>query len=867
MQPFSLQQSLQEMSRPNVVRRVFPNGLTLLVQEDHSHPLVAFHAVVRTGSATEGPCLGAGVSHVVEHMLFKGTARRPVGAVEQEARSYGGTSQGFTTYDTTGYQLLVNREYWSEAADLLVDALFFPSMDPGEFAKEREVVLRELKLRRDDPAQVAWDELFANAYRVHPYRIPIIGYEPLLTQLTPEDVKQYHRTHYFPNTMVIAVVGDVNAEEVVQRMQELTASIRPGRVPSIVMPEEPLPQAPRKITEEAEANLAFVSVGFPGVSVNDPDLFALDLLSWLLGGGRGSRLELALREAGIVHSVHSWNYTPQARGLVTVSMRTDPDRVSEALTGMEKEFKRAKEEPFSPEEIVAGKKALLRDYLSGRQTVGGQASDLATYEVMVGDPTFADRYLAGVDRVSAEDLRHAAQHYLVKDSSTLVSLLPRGRTAVVDKQGPGQRQELVAEKVRLDNGLRVILRQDPRLPLVTVQVSMLGGVRYETDKTNGISGLTARMLTRGTRHKGVEEITELLRQMGSEVNSFSGRNSLGLTLELVSSELPRGLDLLSELLLEPSFPQEDFEKERRLALANLKTQEEDPFPWGMRRLVATLFTQHPYRLDPAGNADALKGLKRQDLVAFHERILDPQRIVVSIVGNFKREEVLALIRRTLGRMERKGAQTADVPPEPVLTSLRERIESTPRQEALVLIGFPGLRVGDPKVPALDLVEAVLSGGAGRLFSEVRERRGLAYTVGAFAVHGVDPGSFVLYAVTDPSHIEEVRSALLEEVRRLGTSLVADLELRQAKQGLLGNRRIGRQTQQALAVQMASDELYGLGFDFSDQYEAQVQKVTPEQVQAVARDLFNLQRYVVVIGKPGPAGALGNAELLEAQQAR
>ncbi len=217
-QPQPVASSLQSLERPEVVRRVLPNGLTLLVHRDAAHPLVAFHATARTGSSTEGPYLGTGISHVVEHMLFKGTARRPVGAVEKEARSYGGTSQGFTTYDTTSYPLIVNREFWSQGADLLLDALYSSTLDPDEFTKEREVVLRELKLRKDDPSQVAWDLLFENAYRVHPYRIPIIGYEPLLMKMTAEDVRQYYRTHYLPNMTVIAVVGGVQAEEVVRRI-------------------------------------------------------------------------------------------------------------------------------------------------------------------------------------------------------------------------------------------------------------------------------------------------------------------------------------------------------------------------------------------------------------------------------------------------------------------------------------------------------------------------------------------------------------------------------------------------------------------------------------------------------------------------
>ncbi len=844
-----VQHTLEHSEAPAPVRHRFPNGLTLLVLEDHSHPLAAFHAVVPTGSATEGKFLGAGISHVVEHMLFKGTARRPVGAVEKEARSYGGTSQGFTNYDTTSYQLIVNREYWSEGADLLIDALFFSTLDSAELLKERDVVLRELKMRSDDPSQVAWDLLFDNAYRVHPYRIPIIGYEPLLMKLTAEDVREYHGLHYVPNQMTIAVVGDVDAQQVIQRFDELTKAIPPGRVTQVTLPEEPLPLSARRVEERTDAQLGIVAIGLPGAAVQEEDLYALDLLAWLLGQGRGSRLEKALKETGIVYSVSCWDYTPRQRGLFTVSLRLDPGKVWEAEAGVWREFARAAEEPFSAEELEEGRRALLRDYLSGRQTVGGQASDLAGYEVLVGDPLFSSRYLEGVRRLGTEDLQKAARRYLVKDRATTVTLLPRTSAAPEEKPAAGRAAEPKTELIRLENGARLVLRQDPRLPLVTLQAFLLGGVRYETEETNGISQLVSRMLLRGTRHRNTDQINDLVKQMGGELSPFSGRNTLGLTLEVVSSELPRAAELLGELLTEPEFPAGELEKERQLSLANLKAQEEDPFSWGMRRLVSSLFTRHPYRLDPAGEAKPIAGLKREDLSRFYEQALDPARLVIAVVGQFDREETVRLFKRTVGVLPSVKRPPPEIPAEPPLTALKQKIETTPREEALVLIGFPGIQITDPRVPALDLIEAVLSGGAGRLFTEVRERRGLAYTVGGFAVNGLDPGCFVLYALIDPSHEEEVRSALLEEVRRLRQADLPEEELREAKQGLLGGRRIGRQTQQALAAEMAGNELYGLGYDYSPKYDARVQGLTASDLRKTAQDLLDPERCVVVVGRP------------------
>lgn len=838
---------------PAVLRHVLPNGLTLVILEDHASPLVAFHAVVRTGSATEGEYVGSGISHVVEHMLFKGTQRRPVGAVEREARSYGGAAQGFTTYDTTSYQLTVNRSHWSEAADLLVDALFFPTLDPQELAKERDVVLRELRLRRDDPAQVAWDLLFAQAYRVHPYRIPIIGYEEPMSRLTSEDLRTYHTRHYLPNATVIGVVGAVDPEEVIRRFEALTEKLPPGRVALTPLPEEPMPVGPRESAQEADVQLATVAVGFASVSTHHPDLYALDLLSWIMGGGRGSRLERALKETGLVHSVGSWNYTPPHRGLLVISMRADPDRVEKAVEALFQELNQIRQKPIPEPELQAARKAFLREYLGGRQTVSGQASDLASYEVLVGDPLFALRYLEEMNRLGPDDLRRVAEKYLQPERATTVRLIPRGTAGALSRQAHPEEKEgqpSSIQKVTLANGMRVLLKADHRLPLVTFHVAMMGGVRFETLQTNGLSQLTARMLLRGTQRHPAPELIEELKRMGAEADPFSGRNSLGFTLQAVAEEAIPAASLLGEILHGSAFPAEELERERRLGLAGLKAQEEDPFSWGLRRLVATLFTQHPYRLDPSGSPEAWGRLTRDDTLNFYRQVADPRQMVLAVVGDFQPDSMRKTLEQALGNLKGGEQGPPRIPAEPPRQGPREHREVTPRREAVLLIGFPGISLEDPRLPAVDLAEAILSGGAGRLFTEVREKKGLAYTVGAFAVHGLDPGFFVLYAVADPAHLDEVRQALLAEVDRLRHQSVPAEELEEARQGLLGARRIARQSQAHQAAQMAGDEMYGLGFDFSQKHDERIAAVTAQEIRSAIRDLLDPDRCVVVIGQPG-----------------
>ncbi|MBI1953172.1 MAG: insulinase family protein [Candidatus Omnitrophica bacterium] len=842
-------------------RKVLPNGLVLLVEEDPSKPLVAFHAVVRAGSATEGEFLGSGISHVVEHMLFKGTGRRGVGQVEAEARSYGGTTQGYTTYDTTAYQLTVNKEFWRQGADLLLDALFSPSMDAAEFSKERDVVLRELKMRDDDPERLAWDLLFETAYQVHPYRIPIIGYEPLMTRLTREEAAAYHRRYYVPNNVVLAVTGDVKAKELFDRVEELTQAIPPGRVPPSTRVEEPLQLSPREALKEAPAAHAILAVGFPGVALASDDLFALDCLSWILGGGRGSVLEKGLKETGVVYSVHSYHYTPSQRGLFVVSMRLEPENLARAKALLGEALRQVREEPLPPREIEAAQKAVVREYLSGRQTVAGRASDLATHEVLAGDPDFSRRYVERMMKLTPQDLQRVARRYLDGERMTVTTLVPQGRAS----EGAFSSAQAAAapakpELAALKNGLRLILLEDHRVPLVTIQVSMAAGVRCEDDENNGISALTARMLLRGTRRRGPAELNDLLRGMGASLVSVSGRNSLNLTIEVVGSELPKAVSLLGEIIQEPGFSTDELEKERKLLLAELAAQEEDPFSWGIRRLMRTLFTVHPYRLDPLGNKEAVSRVTHAELEAFFDMIRDPKWMVVGMAGDFKKEEAVRHLTAAFEKVSPGPGALPEPPEEPELTSPRSHLEAVPRQEGLVLIGFPGIALSDPRLPLVDLAENLLSGGAGRLFAEVRERRGLAYAVGASAIHGVDPGAFVLYALAEPAKMDEVREALLDQMRRLSREPFDPQEFQRAKQGLLGARRIARQSAGARLSQLCLNELYGLGLDFDERYEAGILMATEEDVRRGMFEVLNPEQHVVVIGQPAASEEPAGAEL-------
>ena len=229
---------VEAIDKNGAQKHVLDNGLIVIIKEDHSSPLVAVEARVRVGSANEGEFAGSGVSHFVEHMLFKGTASRRVGEIEKEIKSYGGTISGFTSYDYSGYQFVVLKEYFVNTLDILKDALFNSSLDPKELERERDVILKEIRLNRDEPTRRLSRLLWSTTYRTHPYRHPIIGYQDLFSKLTRQDLLTYYKKMYIPNNMIVTVVGDIDTEAAYAHVVEAFGGVKRGTPPATARPIE-----------------------------------------------------------------------------------------------------------------------------------------------------------------------------------------------------------------------------------------------------------------------------------------------------------------------------------------------------------------------------------------------------------------------------------------------------------------------------------------------------------------------------------------------------------------------------------------------------------------------------------------------------
>ena len=833
---------------------ILPNGLTMIVQEDHSAPVASVQAWCTTGSIYEDQHLGAGLSHILEHMLFKGTKTRGKNEIAQKIQDVGGYINAYTSFDRTVFWIDVPKDGVATALDILGDAMMNSTLPPEEYQKEQEVIRREFAMGMDDPDRMAGLLLFATAYQQHPYRFPVIGELEIYNQLTQEQVMQYYKTRYVPNNLTFVVVGDVDAEKVRQQLAELFKSYPEKSLKPVFIPKE-LPQLGRReVHQEFSTELTHLSLAWHIPEVTNPDVPALDLLSTILGDGGSSRLYRRVREeAGLAFSISAFSYTPGDPGLFGIDATVDPKKREPAEQLALAIVDEVKQTGVTADELEKAKKITLGHHLGALTSMRGQASDIGSNWLLTRDLNFSRHYLDAVQKVTLDDIRRVAATYLTENNLTVVSLNPKGSlTGKAETAKPTAAGEI--QKFELSNGLRLLVREDPRLPLVAMGAVFRGGLLAETPQTNGVTRLMAKVLLKGTKTRTAEQIANEIEAVGGSISSDAGNNSFSVSVDVTKPDVKLGLDLLSDALLSATMPERAITREKEIQIATIQQEEEQLTAVARNIMRQALFPQHPYALRSNGSVESVQRLTQKDLLEFRDRYVVAKNGVIFVFGDVKASEVKQLVEQTLGKMKPGALALTDAKPSTPLGK-PETVEShRDKAQGVIMVGFRGASLSSPDRYALDLIDEASSDLGSRFFIRIREQMGLAYYVGASQMQGLVPGLFAFYLGTDPQKIAPVKTALLDEIHKLANDGLTPEELARAKKKLIGQQEIANQSNDAFGYQCALNELYGLGFDYYKRLEHDVNAITLDDIRQVAAKYFRDQPYVLATVRPASAEA-------------
>ncbi len=829
-------------------KKVLDNGLTVLVTEMPSSPTVAVYALVRTGSATEGKYLGTGVSHFVEHMLFKGTKKRSVGAISQEVKALGGTINASTSFDFTIYTLDVPKAAARPAVDIVADMLTNSLFDPAEVKREREVIFGEMRMLNDRPQRKLADLLYQSVYTRHPYRHPIIGYVPLFGKISQEELVDYYKTHYVPNNMVFSVAGAVKTDEIMALVEETFKNFQPRPYGDRNLSVEPPQNFPRRIEKEYPSDTYRFAMAYQGVSLFDRDMYALDVLSMALGAGESSRLYLdVFKKKGLVDTISAADDTPLDRGTFEIMAQSSRNTVDEAINAIKANIDVIKKDGIRPEELEKVKHQLMSSRVFGRQTASSVAYQNAVNEGFVGDYTFEEKYLEEVRRVTIDDIKRVANKYLLDQYLTVVVLRPEEKKD--HNAGVTEAKTDEIQKHVLPNGLTVLLKEDHTFPLVTIQLVLHAGVRQEPVELSGLSYMTGNLWTKGTKKWSALQVAEMVEARGASFTGFSGYNSMGLGFQALSIDLGFALDMLEASIKEPAFSEEELNKQKQETLADIKRQEDSIFDVTKRNLDETLFLHHPLRREAQGTLETVPRIKREDILSFYHRFVSAPNMVLTVYGDINADEVLASLEKRFGQLPNTPvaiAKTYEDPPK----ELRVKDIGMDKEQAAVMIGFQAPTMQDPDRYSMEIISSIFGSSlSGRMFVKIREELGNAYAVGANYVPGIDAGSIYFYVLTTEAQIEKVKEIIFKDLQELVNGKLGKEELQITKANLKGRFAMSLDTVGELASLSSFDELYGLGFANYHEYEKNIDAVTLKDITRVARQYLDPKRATIAVTRP------------------
>ena len=645
----------------------------------------------------------------------------------------------------------------------------------------------------------------------------------------------------------------MKSDEVVAQIKTAYAKSKSRAMPPIFCPLEPKQTAPREIIEEAPIELGHLHFAWHIPELRHPDVPVLDVLAVLLGSGRSSRLYQQVRESqGVVHHADAWTYNPGSAGLFGMSAMVDADKFTAARDAMLAEIEKIKSLSVSSDEVQKAVKQFISATLATRKTMEGQANDLGGSWLAANNLTFSERYLAAVKRVTHADVQRVAREYLTAENRTLYALLPNGTSPKIFMAIESNLDSPI-QKFDLPNGLRLLVKENHRLPFVEFRAAFQGGVLAETADNNGITQLLAKMLLKGTKTRDAEKIATEIESVGGHLDSYGGNNSFGVNAEVLSSDFATGLDLLADVLLNPTFPADPLEREREVQIAGIHEQKDNLLKSASNAMRRALFGNTGYGLDTLGTEETVTKLRAADLKLFHRKLIAPGNCVLAVFGDVKASDVKSAVEKAF--LNWKGTPSAGVqalacPDGNTLKRELQRVEEIrDKKQAVIVIGFPATTMHDEDRYALDLLQEACSDLGSRLFLRVREKLGLAYYVGAQHFPGLAPGYFAFYAGTEPTKAALVEQEFLAEAELLRTEGLTAEELKRAKAKIIGSKKIARQDLGSLASLTALDELYGLGYQRTDLDDAKFEAVTLEQVKTVAQKYLKPDAFVVSVVKP------------------
>ena len=876
----------KKKSKNSIKRLKLKNGLSVLMIENHKSPVVSVQMWVKTGSADE--IKGEeGISHFIEHLVFKGTKKYGVGEIASLVEASGGELNAYTSFDQTVFYVNISKEFGDVALDVIGEMVGYPQFDSQEIDNEREVVLEEIKRSNDSLGRQASRLLFSTVFKNHPYGIPVIGYDKIIKKVSRKTLVNYYQSRYVPRNMHLVVAGDFDTREMTKKCQTIFGAIESFPLRRVARKKEPKQTTNRINVKKAPFEEAQFHIAWPIPGAHHKDIAALDVLALILGQGDSSRLSSELRiKRPLTNSIGAGTFTPKDNGIFTISGSINPDNTQEVFEGIRGELEKLLKEAPVAEELRKAITNLESEEFYAMETIEGIARKAGSFENLMGDYAYFQKFLKQIYGLKPDDLLKVARKYLLPSNMNVVMLTPRGeketkkflngwktkykksydlgkksksakaQTFRVTKtkwtMGGAGAKETDGKLIRhqLANGVNLIFRTSSETPVFSAKAAFRGGIRAELPNKEGTTELLSRVWTSGTAELTETEILRQIENIAGGLSAFGGKNSVGVSAQAISPFEEEAVELFSEILTAPSISQEAVEREKVVMLEVLKSREDSPAQLVSQMFSQSMFANHPYARDIYGTNDSVRSLTKSDVEKHLEKMASSSNLTLAITGQVDVDYWIQSLESTTARLHR-GQKMEDRFEHLGPQKTERHFKKTEREQTHIIIGYKGLTLSDPRRYTLQVIQSILAGQGGRLFLELRDKASLAYSVSPIRMEGIDTGYFGAYIGCSPAKGAKAIEMLQEEFRKLVESPVSADELDRAKRYLIGRHDIDLQRASSIGGSILFSEIYGIPCEEIFTYSDALKKVTSKDIEMLAKDIFAQNFVLCAAGSEQP----------------
>lgn len=827
------------------------NGQTVIIKEVKSNPIVTVDTWIKTGSINENDS-NNGVSHFLEHLFFKGSKNHAPGEFDKLLETKGAITNAATSKDFTHYYITIPSKYFDEALSLHADMLLNPLIPRKELEKERKVVLEEIAKDENSPNSVVYDNLINMLYTTHPYKRKVIGTRRIIGTIHRDEILAYYDNWYSPSNMVTVIVGDIDANETLNKVKQNFARETQKSPKSVYAKEQPLSKQARK-TEYLNTKTAYMLIGFRGANINDNDSYALDVLATILGEGRSSIFYKNIKDRlQLANSISASNSGFRDDGIFYISATFNPEKQQRLENEIFDEISSVQKNGVTEEQVNLAKNVIERDTYYARESNANIAQEIGYVMVTSGDLGVYENYVANIKKVTPQDVKRVANKYLGIDKSAVSIVLPESYKEVkVSNKTPIQTIPTLKssangiEEYSLDNGATLLLNQNKTNEIIAISIFAKGGNFLENKR--GTANLTASTMMKGTKKYTSQELAEILEDNGIKIEPGIRSDAFMITVLTTTQQYDKTLELLSEIVNNATFTEYELEKVKNDKLNAIKRSRDIPLNVAMEEYKHLIFEGTPYSNSTHELEKNIPIISREDIFAYYKKIFDPKNIVISINGNVdtnKTAQAFATMFNSTSDTTFDYQKYKDeITP---ITDARTSVKNIPDTNTdWIFLAWQTAGLNNKKDYAtLQVIDSLLGTGmSSRLFKNLRDQEGLAYQLGSGYSANILKGAFVVYIGTNPDTYDKALNGLWNEINKLKTEFVGTKELQDAKDKLTGQFLIALETNLDKASTTGWFKTSMNNYNFIKEYDDLIKSVTESDIMQVANKYFN-NRYVL-----------------------